>query len=263
MDVLGFGLFLVIGLLLGLLGGGGSILAVPVLVYALGVPPVLATAYSLFVVGLSSAWGAFRQFKSGLVDWRTGLVFGFPSLLAVYATRAWIVPALPEVLWNSSQFVFTRDQFLLVLFAVLMVLAAYSMIKPSKLATAEPKTGRYGLVILEGAVVGTLTGLVGAGGGFLIIPALVLLVGMDMKKAVATSLFIISIKSTLGFLGDFQKQGELLDWTLLGVISVAAVLGMTAGTLVAHRVPAAKLKAAFGWFVLLMGVAMLFKELVL
>lgn len=263
MDVLGLGLFLAIGMLLGLLGGGGSILAVPVLVYAMGVPPVLATAYSLFVVGLSSAWGALRQFKNGLVDWRTGLVFGFPSLFAVYATRAWIVPALPEVVWQAPNWAFTRDQFLLVLFAVLMVLAAFSMIRPSRLATAEPKTGRYGLVILEGLVVGTLTGLVGAGGGFLIIPALVLLVGMDMKKAVATSLFIIAIKSTLGFLGDFQKQGDALDWMLLGSISVAALLGMTAGTLLAHRLPAAQLKKAFGWFVLLMGVGILIKELVL
>ena len=175
-EILGYIGALLIGIVLGLVGGGGSILTVPVLVYILAIEPVLATAYSLFVVGTAALVGAVRSKQKGQVDIKTATVFAVPALIAVYLTRRYLIPAIPENIMQLGELDVTKDLFIMVLFAIIMVLASISMIrdkKESPEADAEI-TYNYPMILLEGAVVGVLTGIVGAGGGFLIIPALVL-----------------------------------------------------------------------------------------
>lgn len=252
---------LLIGLSLGLIGGGGSILTVPVLVYLFGVDPVMATAYSLFIVGLTSAVGVFPKYKEGLVDIRTGLIFGAPSIATVFLTRQWLVPNIPNTIWQINDFVLTKSVMLMLIFAILMVAASVSMIRDPKTKTASTESQlsfNYPLIVLEGAIVGVLTGLVGAGGGFLIIPALVLLTKLPMKKAVGTSLLIIAAKSLIGFTSDASQQ--TMDWALLLSITLMAVAGLFAGNALSKKIEGVKLKKGFGWFVLVMGVYILLKE---
>lgn len=259
--LIGFAASLLIGLSLGLIGGGGSILTVPVLVYLLGVEPVLATAYSLFIVGLTSAVGVYPKYKEGLVDVRTALIFGAPSIAAVFLTRKLIVPAIPATVLQLSDWVLTKSVLLMILFAVLMVAASVSMIIDKKNNQETPEamlSYNYPLIVLEGTVVGLLTGLVGAGGGFLIIPALVMLTKLPMKKAVGTSLLIIAAKSLIGFTGDLSQQ--TMDWSLLLTVTLMAVLGIFAGNALSKKIEGAQLKKGFGWFVLVMGVYVLIKE---
>jgi uncharacterized membrane protein YfcA len=252
---------LLIGLSLGLIGGGGSILTVPVLVYLFSVDPLQATAYSLFIVGATSAIGAYPKYKQGQVNLKTALIFGAPSILTVYATRKWILPAIPTELGQWGNFILTKSALLMLLFALLMVAASFSMIRTQKsLGTVEakPQSFNYPLILVEGAVVGLLTGLVGAGGGFLIIPALVILTGLPMKQAVGTSLLIIAAKSLIGFTGDLTEQK--IDWVLLGFVTAMAVGGIIVGNQLSKKIDGNKLKKGFGWFVLVMGIYILVKE---
>lgn len=266
--ILGYVAALVIGLSLGLIGGGGSILTVPILVYLMGIPPVYATAYSLFIVGLTSLVGSVLYYRKGLVDVKTSIIFGIPAIIAVYATRRFLIPAIPDELFNIGTLAITRGLLLMVLFAALMIFASISMIrdkkpKPAKLTADGKRHFNYPAIIAEGAVVGTLTGLVGAGGGFLIIPALVLFSGLDMKMAIGTSLLIIAAKSLLGFMGDVGNPELTIDWQLLGIFSVLAVLGLFVGIKLSDKVSATGLKKGFGWFVLVMGIYIMVKELFL
>lgn len=258
--LLGYLAALLIGLVLGLIGGGGSILTVPILVYLVDIDPVTATAYSLFVVGATALVGTFRNFPKKLVDFKTGLVFAAPALLAVYFTRLYFVPAIPQNLFTISGFEVTKDIGIMVLFAIIMLLVAYSMIKNKRGEEAVEQEQRfnYPLIVLEGVVVGFLTGLVGAGGGFLIIPALVLLAKLPMKKAVATSLMIIAIKSLIGFVGDVQNMQ--IDWAFLLLFTAFSIAGIFLGIYLNNWIDGKKLKKAFGWFVLLMGVYIIYME---
>lgn len=262
--LLGYVLAVFVGISLGLIGSGGSILTVPILVYIMAVEPVLATAYSLFIVGSTALVGGVQSARLKKVDFKTAIIFGIPSIVAVYLTRAYLVPFLPETFFTFQSFTLTKSIALMLLFAVVMILASFSMIRPSKILVDElvPMKYNYPMILVEGTLVGVLTGLVGAGGGFLIIPALVLLAKMPMKLAVGTSLFIISAKSLLGFLGDL-KGDESIDWNLLLIFTALSILGIFIGISLAKKVDGAKLKAGFGWFVLVMGVYIILKELVL
>jgi uncharacterized membrane protein YfcA len=254
----------VIGISLGLIGGGGSILTVPVLVYLFNVDPVLATAYSLFIVGLSSLVGAFPKYKAGMIDLKTALVFGVPSIIAVFLTRKVLVPAIPETLFEVAGVSVTKALAMMILFAVLMVAASVSMIRDKKKEEQvkdEPRVFNYPMILLEGAVVGVLTGLVGAGGGFLIIPALVMLSKLPMKQAVGTSLLIIAAKSLIGFTGDVMENADKMDWTLLSIVTSLAVVGIFVGNQLSKKVDGTALKKGFGWFVLVMGIYIIVKEL--
>jgi hypothetical protein len=265
MILLGYFLAALVGISLGLIGSGGSILTVPILVYIMGVDAVSATAYSLFIVGATALVGGVQNAIQKRVDFMTVLVFGVPSIAAVYATRKWLVPMIPDELFSLGSLAITKPIALMLLFAVVMIMASISMIRPSRKPEADdsqPMKYNYPMILLEGSVVGVLTGLVGAGGGFLIIPALVLLARMPMKLAVGTSLFIIAAKSLLGFTGDLQ--GTLaIDWNLLLIFTGASVAGIFAGIALSKHIPGAKLKTGFGWFVLVMGIYIIIKELFL
>lgn len=263
LEILGYFGALVIGIVLGLIGGGGSILTVPVLVYLLGVNPVLATAYSLFVVGSSSLVGAIRNIPKKLIDFRTAIVFAIPAFISVYLTRLYLVPAIPEEIFKVSGFMVTKDIGIMLFFAIIMVIASISMIREKKNCDENVKEEKvsynYPLIVVEGLVVGLLTGIVGAGGGFLIIPALVLLAKLPMKKAVATSLLIIAVKSLIGFLGDVQNLE--IDWTFLLIFTGLSIGGIWLGVYLNNFIDGKKLKKGFGWFVLIMGIYIIWNEL--
>ncbi len=262
MEIIGYLASILIGISLGLIGGGGSILTVPVLVYLFHVEPVLATAYSLFIVGSSSLVGAWPKYKQGFVNIKTAIIFGIPSIIAVFATRKFLVPAIPSALGSIAGFEITKSLMMMLLFAILMVAASFSMIR-SKTGNMDLKEAaqkfNYPMILLEGAFVGVLTGLVGAGGGFLIIPALVMLSQLPMKQAVGTSLLIIAAKSLIGFTGDLGKSA--IDWTLLLSVTALAIVGIFIGDVLSKRIDGHKLKAGFGWFVLVMGLYIIAQQL--
>jgi len=265
LELFGYFASLLIGLSLGLIGGGGSILTVPVLVYLFGVDPILATAYSLFIVGTSSLVGAWPKYKQGLVNVKTGIIFGIPSILSVYATRKFIVPMIPNEVFSIGDFMVTKAILMMVLFAILMVFASISMIRgtcenchkdENELAQISYN---YPMILVEGLVVGMLTGLVGAGGGFLIIPALVMLTKLPMKQAIGTSLLIIAAKSLIGFTGDLGNQ--TIDWNLLLIVTGLAIVGIFIGDKMSKKINSAQLKVGFGWFVLVMGLYIFIQQL--
>ncbi|WP_172916675.1 sulfite exporter TauE/SafE family protein [Capnocytophaga canis] len=264
MEIAGYVASIFIGIALGLIGGGGSILTVPMLVYLFRIDAVLATAYSLFIVGATSVVGSFSYFIKGLVNVKTAVIFGIPSIVAVYFTRAYIVPAIPHEILAVGEFVITKNILLMLLFAVLMVVASYSMIKKTKHhqeKVAKKQQFNYPLILIEGIVVGILTGLVGAGGGFLIIPALVILSKLPMKEAVGTSLVIIAAKSLIGFLGENSETP--MDYLFLAKVTAFAIFGIFIGMALSKKIDGAKLKPIFGWFVLIMGIYIIIKETIL
>lgn len=264
MYIAGYLASILIGLSLGLIGGGGSILTVPVLVYLFGIDPILGTAYSLFIVGVTSVIGSISYSRHSLVDVRTAIIFGLPSIVAVFLTRAYLVPAIPQEVLRLGNLIIDRGMMLMLLFAILMLVASIGMIRPTTKSPKSPQSALthrkypYTLILIEGLVVGSLTGLVGAGGGFLIIPALVILGRLPMKQAIGTSLVIISAKSLLGFLGESGLRD--LDWGFLLSVTAFAILGIFLGMKLSHRIDGARLKPAFGWFVFIMGIYIILKE---
>jgi len=262
MEIIGYLASVMIGVSLGLIGGGGSILTVPVLVYLFHIDPVQATAYSLFIVGASSLVGAWPKYKQGFVNLKTAFIFGIPSIAAVFATRKFLLPAIPNEIGSIGGLMITKSLLMMLLFAVLMVAASFSMIR-SKSSKENELEGEqkfnYPLILIEGALVGLLTGLVGAGGGFLIIPALVMLSKLPMKQAVGTSLLIIAAKSLIGFTGDLGNS--TINWTLLLSVTALAIAGIFIGDKLSKRIDGNQLKKGFGWFVLLMGLYIIIQQL--
>ena len=259
MELIGYLVSILIGISLGLIGSGGSILTVPLLVYFFQVSPLLATTYSLAIVGLSSIAGVISRLKQKLVDFKTILVFGLPSIVGVFLARKFILPAIPEQMNWGANLVLTKGHFIMLFFATLMLIAALSMILGKNKKEEEGILPVYGFsLMLVGLAEGLLTGIVGAGGGFLIIPALVILAKLPMKKAIATSLVIISIKSLVGFTGDLLHTA--VDWNFLSKIILLATLGIITGNYLNKKMEGAKLKKGFGFFVLAMAIIIFIEQ---
>ena len=266
MEILGFALAALVGISLGLIGGGGSILTVPILVYVMGVSPILATSYSLFIVGSTSMVGAFNNYRKGFVQIKTALLFGLTSITTVFLTRKFIIPAIPKQIVTIGNFILTENLLMMILFAILMLVASIAMIKNGSKDEVEQTTdiikakkNNLPKLLMYGIAIGLATGLLGAGGGFLLIPTLVLLVGLPMKEAVGTSLLIIALNSLIGFTGDFGHF--VMDWVFLAKITAIAVAGIFVGGYISKKIDGTKLKKAFGWFVLIMGIYILIKEI--
>lgn len=264
MEIIGYTASVLIGISLGLIGGGGSILTVPVLVYLFGMDAFLATEYSLFIVGVSSTVGSVSYFKNGLVNFKIALIFGVPSVISIFLTRTYLLPLIPEELLTIKDFTITKNIFLLLVFAVLMIFASYKMIrsKTSKDITENSSAqSNIALAVGQGTIVGILTGLVGAGGGFMIIPALVNLLKLPMKTAIGTSLIIIALNSLIGFSSSMTNVN--IEWTLLLSIAAIAIAGIIIGSQLSKKIDGKKLKPAFGWFVLVMGIYIITREIFL
>lgn len=261
--ILGYFGALFIGLVLGLLGGGGSILTLPILVYALKIEPVIATAYSLFVVGTTSFTGAIYNWRKKMVDIKTGLVFAFPAFVVVYLIRKYLIPWLPETFFSIDNFVVTKDIAIMTFFGIVMTVTSIFMIvsKQEKVPPIKVSKWHFPLLFLQGISVGIIAGLVGAGGGFLIIPTLVLFAKLPMKKAVATSLLVISVNSLIGFLGDVQNLQ--IDWSFLFVFTSISIVGIFLGIWLGNLIDGKKLKKGFGWFVLAMAFFIFYQEIYL
>jgi uncharacterized protein len=262
MEILGYIAAALIGISLGLIGGGGSILTVPVMVYLFGVQPLLATSYSLFIVGSTSLIGSANNFHKGMVNLKAALFFGAASIVTVFITRKFIVPAIPKELFTVNGFVVTDSFLTMILFGVLMLLASISMILDKSGAVPEKECSnciKFFKLLGYGISIGLITGLLGAGGGFLLIPALVFLIKLPMKKAVGTSLVIIAMNSLFGFAGDLGHFQ--INWSFLLTITTIAVAGIVAGGLLSKKIPGEKLKKGFGWFVLIMGIYIIVREI--
>jgi uncharacterized membrane protein YfcA len=258
MEILGYLGALLIGLVLGLTGGGGSMLTVPILTYILLINPITATAYSLFVVGTTSAFGAFQNAKKGMIDFKNGFLFAVPSFVAVYITRRFLVPEIPQVI-ISNPFVLKRDSFLMIFFGIIMLFAAFSMLKKKANVTENQKETSILSLVIQTFFIGIIIGLVGAGGGFLIIPSLVLFAKLPMKKAIGTSLFIIAINSLIGFMGDVQNLS--IDWTFLLIFAGLSIIGIFIGMYLSKFTNENQLKKGFAYFVLAMALVIFYKEI--
>jgi uncharacterized protein len=266
MEIIGYIASIFIGISLGMVGSGGSILTVPVLVYLMGINPLLATTSSLFIVGITSLVGGIRAYSKHLVDFKAVTEFGLPSIFSIFITRHYLLPSLPDTLFTIGNIIVRKEVFLMVVFAILMLLAALSMIRSDHSEkhgglTEKDRHEKALPLIFLGLIIGLITGLLGAGGGFLIIPSLVLFLKLPMKTAVGTSLLIIAINSLFGFLFSL-KQFEY-NWTILLSFTALAIAGIFIGSKLADKISGSSLKKGFGWFVLIMGIYIIIKELFL
>ena len=259
--IIGNLLAVLVGITLGLIGSGGSILSVPILVYVIHVEPALATAYSLFAVGTTALFGGFQKAKQKLVDFKKVFLFGIPTIFSVFITRKIIVPSIPDVIFSTPTFTLHKPVLIMIVFSIVMIMASVRMIKPLKeKITNDDESLNYKGIFFQGIIIGLVAGFVGAGGGFLIIPALLFFAKTPMKMAVGTSLFIIAAQSLIGFTGDISN-GNLLDWNLLLTFTFCSVIGIFIGNYLSKKFSGEKLKTGFGWFVLAMGIYIILKEL--
>jgi uncharacterized membrane protein YfcA len=263
MEIIAYIASVFIGISLGMIGGGGSILTVPVLVYMFGISPLVSTSYSLFIVGSTSLVGAYSNYLKGAVKIKTALLFGSTSITTVFLTRKFLIPLVPHDLFSIEAFQITEPLMTMVLFAVLMVAASVGMIKSKERKPGCLECdlkGNIARMLLSGIGIGLTTGFLGAGGGFLLIPTLVLILGMPIKEAVGTSLLIIALNSLIGFAGDIGHF--VIDWAFLLKITGIAMAGILIGGMLAKKVNATSLKKGFGWFVLVMGIYIISSELI-
>lgn len=260
LEYLGYFLSILIGISLSLVGSGGSILCIPILVYLFKIPPELATSYSLFIVGISSFFGSCKNCKSGNINFKTALLFGIPSIITLLIVRKFVYPIVPNTIGSINGILVSKNTLIMFILAILMMLSSLSMLYKEEQKEIEAQKPNFVLLIIGGIFIGILTGFLGAGGGFLIIPALMYFANLKMTEAVGTSLFIILLNSIIGFTGDFLN-GITLDYTLLISITIISILGMFVGFFLSKKIDGKSLKPAFGWFLMVFSFYIIIKEL--
>ena len=246
----GYCLCIFIGFSLGLIGGGGSILAIPMLVFFFGIDPVLATTYSLFIVGLTAVSGSIDHYRMRNIDYKTVLLFGIPSVIVLFIMRRWLLGLIPPTILNTGTWVLSKSLFIMIVFSITMLAAGWSMVKKNSYTHSPAKLSYYRL-ILQGCITGAITGFIGIGGGFIIVPSLVLFAGLPMKRAIGTSLVIITINCLVGVLGNLEVV-ESLNFIFLSVLAALAIVGILIGTWSIRFIPDKQLKPVFGWIILVL-----------
>ena len=265
MEFFGFICAALVGISLGVLGSGGSILTLPIMVYLMHINPVEATGLSLFIVGVTSAAGGITYVQKKLVDLKTAIIFAVPSIVSVFITRKFLVAIIPDPVYSSTSFLLTKDLLILLLFALLMVIVGYNMIRNADKKEPEIKECReynYPWLAAIGLVSGILTGLLGVGGGFIIIPALVLFAKIPVRMSVGTSLLIIAFNSLAGFTEEVMTRHSLINYNFLFLFALCSVAGIFIGFRISMRLKPSELKKIFGWFIILMGAGMFVKEFI-
>lgn len=258
MEFLGYILLIFIGIVLSLIGGGGSILSIPILVYVFSLDVITASSYSLFIVGTTSLIGAWLKQKEHRMDIRAGLIFSICSAAAIFSTRKWIIPRIPDE-FLVGDLTITKHFLIMALFALLAVGSALTVLLKSESSETKGGQARLSLLAPAGFGTGMLVGMVGAGGGFLVLPSLTLFAGLPFKLALGTTLAIIGINSLIGFLGDAMNYD--INWMFLLMITCLSSLGMLVGNFVSRRANALHLRKSFGWIVLTIAICVLFVEL--
>ncbi|HWB63130.1 MAG TPA: sulfite exporter TauE/SafE family protein [Chitinophagales bacterium] len=248
------------GLVLGLMGGGGGLLAIPILVYLFGVEASVATGYSLFLVALTASSGAFQNIRKKMVDYHAAFYYGLPSVITLYIMRRYVMPAIPKALFTVGNYTVQKNQLILFALAIVMFAAAYKMItSDNDVITDEPhKANKLKLATLA-VVIGSFLGLVGAGGGFLVMPSLIYFANLPPKKAVGTALVIVSVNSLIGFIGDLGTH-TAFNWSFLLTFSFFSISGVFIGHYLAGFIHNHLLKKYFGWFILVVGIWIVIKE---
>ncbi|MGC4036181.1 MAG: sulfite exporter TauE/SafE family protein [Chitinophagaceae bacterium] len=256
-QIIGYFLSVVIGFSLGLIGGGGSILTIPVLIFFFNIDPSVATTYSLFIVGIAAISASISHYRSSNVSYRTVLLFGSASVIVLFIMRRWILKLIPQVIYRSNNFIISKSSFILCIFSILMLIAGWSMIRQKSYQPVK-ETQNYPRLILQGALTGAVTGFIGIGGGFIIVPSLVLFAGLPMKKAIGTSLTIITVNCIIGIAGNIDTISTI-NFQFLAIFSLCAIIGILLGTKAAYYISDKKLKPVFGWIVLLMSIVVFAK----
>ena len=252
MQVAGYCLSMFIGFSLGLIGGGGSILTIPVLVFFFKIDPALATTYSLFIVGLTAISGSIHHYRIHNIDYKTVFLFGIPSVIVLFIMRRWLLALIPSTIFHFGPLVLSKSLFIMIVFSILMLIAGWSMIRKNSYAPSKEKQN-FTRLIIQGCITGAITGFIGIGGGFIIVPSLVLFAGLPMKKAIGTSLTIITVNCLVGILGNLEAAASL-DYFFLSTFAAFAIIGILAGTWAIRFIPDKKLKPVFGWIILAMSV---------
>ncbi len=264
-EIIAYILSLIVGITLGLVGAGGSILTVPILIFIVGIEPQFATTYSYFVVGITSLVGTINNLVKKQLHLRSAIVFFLPSLTVMLLVKNFIMPEIPEELLEFEDFILTKDFVLLFLFALVMILAALNMIRGNKFTVQNQDIKdidfNYTSIFYQGALVGGLTALLGVGGGFLIVPALVTFAKLPIKLTIGTSLMIITINSLSGFIFDFLEQEQPLDWQFLLIFTGIASIGIFIGMYLSKFINPNSLKKGFGYFIICVAIYILAKQI--
>ena len=252
MQFAGYCLAMLIGFSLGLIGGGGSILTIPVLVFFFDIDPEAATTYSLFIVGITAVSGSINHYKIRNIDFKTALQFGIPSVIVLFIVRRWLLKLIPSTIYQQGSLVISKSLFIMIVFSIVMLIAGWLMIKKKNYPASKDKQSISRLV-WEGCITGAITGFIGIGGGFIIVPSLVLFAGLPIKRAIGTSLTIITVNCIVGILGNLEDAASL-DYFFLVSFAAFAIAGILAGTRMIKFIPDNKLKPIFGWIILAMSI---------
>ncbi|MCO5247822.1 MAG: sulfite exporter TauE/SafE family protein [Chitinophagales bacterium] len=258
--IIGYILSFLTGAVINLLGGGGSIMTVPILVYLFKVDPYLATSYSMFLVGISSWLATIDNAKKKMIIYKLAIVFAIPDLIVTYVIRKFLLPILPNIFFTYENITVTKQSVIMLIFAGLMIVASVNSLRSKKApSTVRPIKFNYPLIIVQGMLVGLVTGLVGAGGGFLIIPAFVISSRVPMNIAIYTSSLVIAISTTIGFLGDFNPELNI-DWRFLLVYTFITIAGVFAINPFKKKIGNQALRKTFGYMIFVLSLVIFYIE---